>query len=478
MASVSRSKNGITTIQFVLSGQRKSVWLGKVTKRDVAIWKHHIEELVAARKIGRAAYDETLHWLAGLDDELHRKLTGRAGLVEPRTAPAHESTASCDSTLAPFLDSYLAKQQDKKPSTIVCLTQCRNDLVAYFGVDKQLADVTEGDAEDWRQWLRQKRVAHPGRKKAPTARQSKASHRDRNKPKQEPKRLQENTIRRRCGRARQLFQAAVRHRLIDRNPFSELRGVSVLANKSRDYFVTREESEAVIKACPDNQWKLLFALSRYGGLRCPSEHLELRWSDIDWKHGRMLVRSPKTEHHQGKEHREIPLFPELRPHLKAVHQELPVGTPLSAPVITRYRDVNANLRTQLLRIMDGAGVKAWPKLFQNLRASRATELAQQHPGHVAAAWLGHSTAVAQRHYWQVTDEDFDRANQTPGHTPHQSNHLHNPMQSVAETRGKEKQRESKSPVRRDEHKNSRRSKCNPVAEAGVEPARGLPPNGF
>ena len=54
----------------------------------------------------------------------------------------------------------------------------------------------------------------------------------------EPKRLQENTIRRRCGRARQLFQAAVRHRLIARNPFAELKGVSVLANKSRDYFVT------------------------------------------------------------------------------------------------------------------------------------------------------------------------------------------------------------------------------------------------
>ena len=49
-----------------------------------------------------------------------------------------------------------------------------------------------------------------------------------------------------------------------------------------------------------------------------------------------------------------------------------------------------------------------PKLFQNLRASRATELAAEHPGHVAAEWLGHSTAVAQKHYWQVTDADFDR----------------------------------------------------------------------
>jgi len=48
-------------------------------------------------------------------------------------------------------------------------------------------------------------------------------------------------------------------------------------------------------------------------------------------------------------------------------------------------------------------------LFQNLRASRATELASEHPAHVAAAWLGHSTLVANKHYWQVTDADFAKA---------------------------------------------------------------------
>ena len=38
-----------------------------------------------------------------------------------------------------------------------------------------------------------------------------------------------------------------------------------------------------------------------------------------------------------------------------------------------------------------------------------TELASKHPAHVAAAFLGHSTVVANKHYWQVTDEDFERA---------------------------------------------------------------------
>ena len=142
----------------------------------------------------------------------------------------------------------------------------------------------------------------------------------------------------------------------------------------------------------------------------------LAWSDIDWERGRIVVRSPKTEHHEGKEHRVIPLFPELRPYLEAVRDEVSpgVGVPLSDPVITRYRDVNANLRTQLLRIIANAGIKPWPKLFQNLRASRATELAAEHPGHVAAAWLGHSTRRRPSHYWQVTDADFDRATAAGG----------------------------------------------------------------
>ena len=40
---------------------------------------------------------------------------------------------------------------------------------------------------------------------------------------------------------------------------------------------------------------------------------------------------------------------------------------------------------------------------------RKANLPREHPGDVAAAFLGHSTAVANKHYWQVTDEDFERA---------------------------------------------------------------------
>lgn len=172
--------------------------------------------------------------------------------------------------------------------------------------------------------------------------------------------------------------------LLAKNPFVGLKG-TVGSNRERDYFIDRDTAAKVLDACPDAQWRLLFAMSRYGGLRCPSEHLALTWGDVNWAEGRMLIRSAKTEHHEGKGSRLVPIFLELRAYLEQVWDEAELGT---NDVITRYRDTNANLRTQLQRIIRKAVLDSWPKLFQNLRASRATELASEHPAHVAATWLG------------------------------------------------------------------------------------------
>ena len=41
--------------------------------------------------------------------------------------------------------------------------------------------------------------------------------------------------------------------------------------------------------------------------------------------------------------------------------------------------------------------------------SCSTEIRKAFPDHVAAAWFGHSVPIANKHYWQVTDDDFARA---------------------------------------------------------------------
>ena len=132
----------------------------------------------------------------------------------------------------------------------------------------------------------------------------------------------------------------------------------------------------------------------------------MRWGDVDWERGRLTVHSPKTEHHDGKAARVIPLFPELRAHLEAAFDAAENGTEF---IITRYREKNANLRTQLERIICKAGLTPWPKIWHNLRATRQTELAQSYPIHVVCEWIGNSQAVAAKHYLRVTESDFERA---------------------------------------------------------------------
>jgi len=349
MASISRAKNGHRAIQFIGSdSHRKTIRLGKVSVRQAESIKVRVEDLAAAAITGHAPDSETARWVQRLDSALHDKLS-RVRLV-PERAKA---------VLGEFLDRYFQKRIDVKPATKTVWRQTRRNLIEHFGADKPLRQITRADADEWRLSL----IAQD---------------------------LADSTIGKRCKFAKQFLADAVKQELIESNPFAELKGTSA-ANPKRFYFVTRAEAERVIDACPDVQWRLIFALSRYGGLRCPSEHLALKWSDVDWANGRLTVTSSKTEHH-GKGTRVIPIFPELLPHFEDAFDLADEGTEF---VITRYRETNANLRTQLLRIIARAGLKPWPKLFQNLRSTRETELAEDFPIHVVCQWIGNTQAIAE-----------------------------------------------------------------------------------
>ena len=355
------------------NGDRFTIALGNVDADQAETVRKRVDELVRAIRAERPPDVSTSKWVDKLPDDLHAKLA-RAGLVVCRADPEEGPRTP---TLSRFLDGYIRKRTDVKGSTAICYGHTQRCLVDYFGATRPLDRITLGDAEDWRRWLA------------------------------DDQKLADNTVRRRCGLAKQFFRDAVRRRLITENPFGDMAGCLVRENRSRDYFITRAEAAKVLEACPDAQWRLLFALSRYGGLRCPSEHLGLCWSDVDWERSRITIRSPKTEHHEGKDCRIIPIFPELRPFLEAVFFD--PGEPCGDYVITRYRDKATNLRTQLTKIVRRAGLKPWPKLWHNLRATRETELAETFPIHVVCAWIGNSQAVARKHYLQVTDEHFDRA---------------------------------------------------------------------
>ena len=108
------------------------------------------------------------------------------------------------------------------------------------------------------------------------------------------------TIGRTVKRARQFFRAAVRKKVIAESPMADVKAAPQ-DNKSREYFVTVEETEKIIAACPDAEWRLIVALARYGGFRTPSETFALTWGCVDWERSRVRVLSPKTECHAGRE---------------------------------------------------------------------------------------------------------------------------------------------------------------------------------
>lgn len=433
MATVINDPNGRRRLQFTApDGKRKAIRLGKIPHRDAVSFKLRIEKLLGVLIVKSGLDRETAQWLADLDDRTHEKLA-RVGLVKARE--------SQNATLGGHINAYLERRTEVKPRTVISWKQAQEVLIKFFGANKKLADITVADAKDWERWLATP-AARDNLKKKKTG-------------------LAINTIRKRFANAKLFFEDAVARELIPSNPFKSLKG-SVGTNRERDHFVTLESIEKILDACPDAEWRLIVALSRYGGFRCPSEHLALTLDDVDWIDETIRVHSVKTEHHAGKAYRVVPIFPELKPYLEDVCQLMEPGQTF---LINRYRDSNANLRTQLLRIMKRAGVLPWEKLFQNMRASRATELADSHPEHVATAWLGHSVKVAREHYWQVTKDHFERA------LRHPTKAAQNPAQSVHAGYRDDSQkfdpRERKAPETRAKTKSSEAAQNKKVGQAGV-----------
>jgi integrase len=372
MATVSTDINGNRRIQFSgLDRKRRTLYMGKLSARAADDLKRLVEDILESAACGLEMSPTMAKRLDDLSDEVFAKLV-HAGLVNPRVKRRPKR-------LAEFLDGYISSRGDVKPRTRINLDQARKKLVAYFGGKTRLDEITLAEAVRYARWL-----------ESP-----------------EGGALSPNTARRLLGRAKQMFAVAVDDELLARNVFKQ-KGLrcTVTGNRDRMHFVTEEVAQKVLEACPTLEWKLIFSLARWGGLRTPSETLALRWGDVRWDIGRIRVPVPKLEHHEGHGERWLPMFPELRVLLEQAYDAAEPGTEF---VISRTRNSGVNFRTQLLRIIAAAGVSPWEKLFQNLRSTRATELSERYPAHVVAAWLGHSVEVGAKHYMQVTDDHFTNA---------------------------------------------------------------------
>jgi len=389
MASLSKDGSG-WRILFVCpaTGKRHTVRTGRCARKDAETARNMVEKLLQARRLGTAIDGQTAEWLKAIDDKLRDRLA-RVGLVDlPRAT-----------LLGPFLDDYIEQRRrrgDVTDSTIEVWGHTRRNLKTYFGPDKDMRTIGPADADDWAAWLR--------------------SH----------EKLAENTIRKRSQFAKKFFAVAVKRKLLPENPFAGLVG-AVVSVPDRQYFVPRESVDLLLEQCHGPEFRLLLVMARYLGVRVPSEIVPMKWGHVDWEKMRIVITSPKTKRHKGGDKRVCPIFPEVAPALREAWEAAPEGAQWIFPSV---RHAGKNLRSWLERAILRSGLTPWPRLWQNFRASRATELADQYPSHVAAAWLGHSERIADRHYRQTTGTHYERAIQEP--TGPMPGHSEKPAQKPAQ----------------------------------------------
>lgn len=392
MASLSNEAHGGRRVQFIdMNGKRRGVRLGKITLKNAEAILVRIDALIAAKAAGAVSDPQTALWTKEIGDVLHERLA-RVGLVPPRQGARI--------TLSQMFERYFGSLAIKA-STLRTYVTARRRIEEHFGKDRLIADISAEDAQGFKRAMKELGYAQ-----ATTSKSIKV--------------------------ARQLFHCAVKLKIVGESPFADVPAGSQ-TNTTRLRFVPKDIIERVMAVCPDDDWRLLIALSRFGGLRCPSEHLALKWENVDWERGRITVNSPKTEASENQETRTIPLFPELVPYLQQARLKAPAGTRFVMSERFRRTDghgrSNINLGTQFKRIVRRAGLEPWPRVWHNLRASRQTELTERFPLHVVCGWLGNTTTVAAQSYLSVREADYETARASTS----SAKAVQNPVQQAAET---------------------------------------------
>ena len=366
MASLSTSaKTGLVRLCFKHpNGKAREIRLGRMSRRNAEHVLAKVHQILEDLAIGRSHGPEVTQWVAALDVEFRERLE-KAGLLRPMAVPPtlEELSARC------LGSAQLAA------STKATYRQASKSLHRMFGARLRIDRITPADAARWQDSLVSEGLARA-------------------------------TIGKRTNTAKSMFSRAVDWNIVGENPFSALRSGSQ-ENADRIQYIPADLFLTVIDSMGSPKWRLLYALLRFAGLRCPSELKPLDWSDVDWnpKRKSIRVRSPKTRNHAGHQHRIVPVTRELQPYLVEAYEA--AGRP-SGPIFPNLESAT-RLRARLLKALANLGIARWPRLMQNLRASCVIDWAQSWPLPEVTRWSGHSISVAMSHYLTTKDSNFREA---------------------------------------------------------------------
>ena len=279
----------------------------------------------------------------------------------------------CAPNLDKFLQRYLNNRTDLKSSTKGLYRLTKEYLLEFFGEDVRINRISRPMAADWRAAMASgKLVLNKNGKKNKEA--SVCIH---------------------VRNAKTMFNQAVQEDLIMFNPFDRLKGMAREPDKNWKY-VSIEELDKLLDACPNLGWKLQIALCRLAGLR-RGEALNLNWADIDWDHHRLMVIAEKTNRQ-----RIVPIEPKLYHLLLDAFAQTEEGENRVCP-ISRHC-----LWRNFQNIRKRARLEKWKDAFKVMRRNCETDWSQVYPQYVVSTWLGHGIEVSARHYLQVPEELYDK----------------------------------------------------------------------
>lgn len=342
-------------------GKRFVLWIGKLTTRQQREWERHGAEIVDAFKAGVSVNPETLHWAASLPERIGSKLIAWGMLPEGtrRTVAPQQRTIGAWTEL--FISLHPGSERTKNN-----YQQARSWLLKCLDEKKDIGSVSVGDMKRW---------------------QASMSH------------LAMTTRNKHVKRIKTIFASACEHGLIQTSPAAALKEErsAKRIDRSRQFFVDAERSKLVLNKLPGTNWKLIFALMRFQGLRRHEVFL-LTWENVN------LADKELTIPAEGKTGwRSMPIFPEVIELLESTPKASRKGK------VVDWSRSEESVTELLKRHVETILGECWPKVCQQLRSTRRTELDGQFEPYVVNEWLGHDSKTAERHYQQITPAHLLRA---------------------------------------------------------------------
>ena len=264
---------------------------------------------------------------------------------------------------------YLDSRTDLRNATLKLHRSTTKYLREFFGAEIYIDRITRAMGSNWRAAMATGKLS--------------------SNPKRET--MAEASVCIHVRNAKTIFNHAMRDDLVLFNPFDRLKGTAAEPDKDWKY-VSLEELDKLLDACPNVGWKILIALCRLAGLR-RGEGVRLLWSNINWEEHYLTVIAEKT----GRR-RVVPIGPKLYQLLLDAFGQAPEGEQQICH-ISQY-GLCRNFQVYRKR----AGLERWKDAFKVLRRNCETDWAQKYPQYAVSIWMGHDIHVSARHYLQVPAE--------------------------------------------------------------------------